>query len=136
MSIGSGWGGGSSGAGGAKGRRENYKTVMAKLKGTDKEIERATAMRETVNSGLDKTIKWIKQSGQKEELIQQGVSRMERIRAEINRTENSSEIISVFSHIYATTKNPVDAAIDAVQGAITRQDFALSKRMRKAFDGK
>ena len=130
-------GGGGSASGGAKGRRENYGTAMATLKGTDRQVEWASTIREAANSGIDTTIDQMKKAAQPKQVIEQGVSRMERIRSEINRTERASELIDTFGHaVRYGSKNAAESAAGAIAGAVRRQDSALAKRMRKAFDGK
>ena len=128
-------------AGGAKGRREQYGASggMATLKGSEKQIEWASNLRNTVNEALDDSIAYMQKQvpSAGADVVKQGIDRAKRVKSVVNSTSSASEIIDTFSgHIGKRTgEDAKQAALTAISRSVTSGVEAMDKRLKKAWNG-
>lgn len=127
--------------GGSGAASKSTKVVgMARLKGSEKQIEWATRIRTTVNEALNDSIAHMKEQSEKfgKDAVKEGVDRATRVKKAINSESSSSQLIDTFGGYIGnrTGQDAKQAALNAISTSVMSGVEDLDKKIKKAWNGK
>lgn len=127
--------------GGSGAASKSTKVVgMARLKGSEKQIEWATRIRTTVNEALNDSIAHMKEQSEKfgKDAVKEGVDRATRAKKAINSESSSSQLIDTFGGYigHRTGQDAKQAALNAISTSVMSGVEDLDKKIKKAWNGK
>lgn len=127
--------------GGSGAASKSTKVVgMARLKGSEKQIEWATRIRTTVNEALNDSIAYMKEQSEKfgKDAVKENVDRATRVKKAINSESSSSQLIDTFGGYigHRTGQGAKQAALNAISTSVMSGVEDLDKKIKKAWNGK
>lgn len=127
--------------GGSGAASKSTKVVgMARLKGSEKQIEWATRIRTTVNEALNDSIAHMKEQSEQfgKDVVKEGVDRAIRVKKAINSESSSSQLIDTFGGYigHRTGQDAKRAVLNAISTSVMSGVEDLDKKIKKAWNGK
>lgn len=127
--------------GGSGAASKSTKVVgMARLKGSEKQIEWATRIRTTVNEALNDSIAYMKEQSEKfgKDAVKENIDRATRVKKAINSESSSSQLIDTFGGYigHRTGQDAKQAALNAISTSVMSGVEDLDKKIKKAWNGK